>query len=220
MYILLTGYAKAGKNTVADMMENRLKQIYPDKEIRQESLAEPIKDVMDIVLKPYSAKETKEDRKMLYFTILGDTGRAFLQWFGTEVMQKAFHKRFKQSTVEKNTFWCSHLYQRSRGFVDYTIVTDVRFPHEIEYFKNAAGEDNVIVIYVDNGVRKNWWERMKSHKSERYAEKLAWDIRIRNEDRSLEGMIALKERVHEIVGSYFSNEAIYWAFKGAMGANK
>jgi dephospho-CoA kinase len=194
MYILLTGYARAGKNTVADLLDLYLSTTYPTAEVRQEALAEPIKEVAHDLLWPFinhnrivdDSIQGNDVYKFAKFDVLGEEGRAFLQWFGTEVMQKAFHKRFKNSNVEKNTFWCKHLFYRSRN-ADFTIITDVRFPHEIEYFKNVASHD-VVVINVDRGMRKNWWERMTTHKSERYAETMPFDIRITN-DGDIEKLI-------------------------------
>jgi hypothetical protein len=171
--IAVTGYKRSGKSTVASYIE----QVYG---IKQKMLAEPIKGVgrylfdWDDDYIEGKCKETLDTR-------VGVTPRRFMQLFGTEIMQHYMCKKFPLfKTLIGRTFWCRWFTIHNKE--DTVVLADLRFPHEVTYFK--ANTDDTIVIRVDRLVKRNLLQSIKfffRHSSEKALDKIKPDYVIMND---------------------------------------
>ena len=168
MYILLTGYKRSGKDTVAEMLYQRLQEY--DIPVVHESLADPLKQIAYIV----SGGDTNGHREEVVGW--GYSPRQLWQWLGTEVFQKAICKRFPLFAKRTGRLiWCKLLYRRTSFNRAINIISDCRFPHEVEFFKTCGA----IVVRV-NRYNIPWYKRIFLHESERHVPKLPVDYIIDN----------------------------------------
>ena len=71
------------------------------------------------------------------------TPRWVLQYWGTEVCRKAFH----------DDIWIAALEARLSRRSDNTVISDVRFPNEIQSIRNAGGK----IVWVKRGELPSWY---------------------------------------------------------------
>ena len=71
------------------------------------------------------------------------TPRWVLQYWGTEVCRKAFH----------DDIWIAALEARLSRRSDNTVISDVRFPNEIQSIRNAGGT----IVWVQRGELPEWY---------------------------------------------------------------
>jgi hypothetical protein len=111
----------------------------------------------------------------------GITPRQFLQYMGTDVMQFGMMKRFKEFKKRVGrTFWCRNLLKRAEEVVMYgytLVLSDVRFPHEVDYFRSQS--DDVFVIRVMRHTIP-WYKKLFWHESESAVDKIRPDAYISN----------------------------------------
>jgi len=72
------------------------------------------------------------------------TPRWVLQYWGTDVCRFGFH----------DDIWIAALENRLRHRNGHTVISDVRFPNEIQAIRNAGG----IIIWVKRGPMPEWYE--------------------------------------------------------------
>ena len=73
------------------------------------------------------------------------TPRLVLQLWGTDVCRKAYH----------DDIWIASLENKLRKIEDDIVISDCRFPNEIQAIKNLGGE----VIRVIRGAEPAWYEK-------------------------------------------------------------
>lgn len=149
MIIGICGFIGSGKDTIADYLVNF-------HEFRRESFATTLKDAVssvfgwDRTMLEGRTKEAREWREQidLWWSERLDmptlTPRWVLQYWGTEVCRKAFH----------NDIWIASLENKLRNSKDNIVISDCRFPNEIQSIRNAGGK----IIWVQRGPLPDWYD--------------------------------------------------------------
>jgi hypothetical protein len=149
MIIGICGLIGSGKDTIADYLQN----IH---QFRRESFAHTLKDAVSAVfgwdreLLEGRTKESRAWREQVdpwWAERLGMpdlTPRWVLQYWGTEVCRKGFH----------NDTWIASLENKLARAHNDIVITDVRFPNEIQAVRDAGG----IVIRVVRGPEPAWYD--------------------------------------------------------------
>jgi hypothetical protein len=138
----------SGKDTIADYLVNF-------HEFRRESFASTLKDAVaavfgwDRTLLEGRTKEAREWREQVdlwwaeRLAMPTLTPRWVLQYWGTEVCRKAFH----------DDIWIASLENKLRSSKDNVIISDCRFPNEIESIRSAGGQ----IVWVQRGELPDWY---------------------------------------------------------------
>jgi hypothetical protein len=149
MIIGICGFIGSGKDTVADYLVNF-------HEFRRESFASTLKDSVAAVFgwdRTFLEGRTKEAREWreqvdpwwaerLSMPTL--TPRWVLQYWGTEVCRKGFH----------DDIWIASLENKLRNSKDHVVISDCRFPNEIQSIRDAGG----IIVWVQRGDLPDWYD--------------------------------------------------------------
>jgi hypothetical protein len=72
------------------------------------------------------------------------TPRWVLQYWGTEVCRRAFH----------DDIWIASLENKLRTSKDHIVISDCRFPNEIQSIQNAGGK----IVWVQRGELPSWYD--------------------------------------------------------------
>jgi hypothetical protein len=148
MIIGICGFIGSGKDTVADYLVNF-------HEFRRESFASTLKDAVSAVfgwdrtMLEGRTKEAREWREQVdpWWAERLDmptlTPRWVLQYWGTEVCRKGFH----------SDIWIASLENKLRNSKDNVVISDCRFPNEIDSIKNAGGK----IVWVQRGPMPDWY---------------------------------------------------------------
>lgn len=148
MIIGVCGLIGAGKDTIADYLVN----IH---QFRRESFANTLKDAVSAVFgwdrellegRTKQSRAWREQVDAWWAERLGMpdlTPRWVLQYWGTEVVRKGFH----------DDTWIASLENKLRKTTDDVVISDCRFPNEIQAIKNAGG----MVIRVHRGPDPEWY---------------------------------------------------------------
>ncbi len=149
MIIGICGFIGSGKDTAADYLVN-------SHEFRRESFANTLKDAVasvfgwDRTLLEGRTKEAREWREQVdpWWAERLDmptlTPRWVLQYWGTEVCRRGFH----------DDIWIASLENKLRNSKDHVVISDCRFPNEIQAIKRAGGA----VIWIQRGNLPEWYE--------------------------------------------------------------
>jgi energy-coupling factor transporter ATP-binding protein EcfA2 len=145
MIILVAGKKGSGKDTLANLLKDLIND---DKHVQRLSFAEPIKEVSNLLFGWDYAKFDQDDKETVDKNN-GVSPRDFWQWFGTEVMQYAFPRRFKHvyNKMGRN-IWVKILADKANKPGTTYIVSDWRFPHELDYLLKNTHQD-VVAIRID-----------------------------------------------------------------------
>ncbi len=147
MIIGICGFIGSGKDTIADFLVNF-------HGFRRESFANTLKDAISAVfgwdrtMLEGRTKEAREWREQVDFWWSNRLGRQItprwvLQYWGTEVCRKAFH----------DDIWIASLENKLRNSKDDVVISDCRFPNEIDSIRNAGGK----IIWVQRGELPSWY---------------------------------------------------------------
>jgi len=151
--ILISGKARSGKDTVARILESKLSN----------TLITPLADYVKFVCQKYFGWNGIKDKN----------GREILQKIGTDIIRK-----------ENPDFWTiiiSELHFALRNEFDYFIVSDNRFPNEIEQEKIIFG-NKVITLKIERPNYKSiLTEEQKNHISEIALDDFEFDYIIIND---------------------------------------
>jgi hypothetical protein len=192
----LAGQARSGKDTVASMVEDILKEEVPELDVHQDAFANRLKVSAAHALgfKFDTIEEYREwsDRiksNAVIQVVLPESpyrrpvdiiqeisGREFLQFYGTEAHREVFDPEFWVKSLLDDPPECGLL-----------IITDVRFPNEAEAIREMGGE--IWEIYRPETTTP------ASHASEEPLSAELLDFQITN-DGSLD---ELKEQVSELL---------------------
>lgn len=149
MIIGICGFIGSGKDTIADYLVNF-------HEFRRESFASTLKDAVasvfgwDRTMLEGRTKEAREWREQVdpwwaeRLSMPTLTPRWVLQYWGTEVCRKSFH----------DDIWIASLENKLRNSKDDVVISDCRFPNEIQSIKNAGGK----IIWVKRGELPEWYD--------------------------------------------------------------
>jgi hypothetical protein len=149
MIIGVCGLIGAGKDTIADYLVN----IH---QFRRDSFAATLKDAVSAVFgwdrellegRTRQSREWREQVDPWWAERLGMpnlTPRWVLQYWGTEVVRKSFH----------DDTWIASLENKLRRSKDDVVISDCRFPNEIQAIKRAGG----LVIRVHRGPDPEWYQ--------------------------------------------------------------
>jgi hypothetical protein len=148
MIIGICGLIGAGKDTIADYLVN----IH---QFRRESFANSLKDAVSAVFnwdrellegRTKQSREWREQPDPWWTARLGQsiTPRQVLQYWGTEVCRRGYH----------DDIWIASLENKIRNSRDDIVISDCRFPNEINAIKRAGGR----VIRVTRGPEPEWFE--------------------------------------------------------------
>jgi len=143
----ICGFIGSGKDTAADYLVNF-------HEFRRDSFAATLKDAVAAVfgwdreLLEGRTKQSREWREQVdpwWAERLKKpelTPRLVLQLWGTEVCRRSFH----------DDIWIASLESRLRNSRDNIVISDCRFPNEINSIKQAGGK----VVWVQRGELPSW----------------------------------------------------------------
>lgn len=149
MIIGIAGFQGSGKDTIADYLQN----IYG---FKRDSFAATLKDAVAAVfgwdreLLEGRTTESRAWREQVdpwwaeRLSMPNLTPRLVLQKWGTEVARKSWH----------DDTWIASLENKLNRAHNDIVITDVRFPNEIEAVRNAGG----IVIRVVRGPEPEWYD--------------------------------------------------------------
>jgi hypothetical protein len=147
MIIGFVGLIGSGKDTAADYLVNT-------HGFRRDSFASTLKDAVAYVFgwdrtllegRTKEAREWREQRDEWWSNRLEMeiTPRWILQYWGTDVCRKSFH----------NDIWIASLENKIRKTGDNIVISDVRFPNEINAIHNANG----LVVRIKRGDDPEWF---------------------------------------------------------------
>jgi hypothetical protein len=149
MIIGICGFIGSGKDTAADYLVN----VHG---FRRESFANSLKDAAAHVFgwdrtmlegRTTQAREWREQVDPWWAERLNMpdlTPRWVLQYWGTEVCRRAFH----------DDIWIASLENKLLNSQDNVVISDCRFPNEIQSIKAAGG----IVVRIVRGPEPDWYE--------------------------------------------------------------
>lgn len=149
MIIGVCGFAGSGKDTAADYLVNFC-------HFRRESFANTLKDAVSAVfgwdrtLLEGRTKEAREWREQVdpwwaeRLSMPTLTPRWVLQYWGTEVCRRGFH----------DDIWIASLENKLRDSRDNVVISDCRFPNEIQSIRNAGGK----IIWITRGELPDWYD--------------------------------------------------------------
>lgn len=175
--ICMSGKAGSGKDTVAKILVEKYGFL-------RMALADPLRDIVQLVFCLDHDSVWDRDLRELPLKFLPQwTVRKLLQYIGTEM--------FRTNILAD--IWIRNFLQRAEPFSNY-IITDVRFPNELDGAKEKFGGKILSVEVVRKGCEgKNIG--LPNHESERY--KIPADIIIEN-DGTLE---ELNDKVEKLIVS-------------------
>ena len=148
MIIGMCGWAGCGKDTAADYLQNF-------HQFRRESFANTLKDAVSAVFgwdrtllegRTKEARAWREEIDPWWAERLGTpdlTPRWVLQYWGTEVCRHGFH----------DDIWIASLENKLRSSKDNIVISDCRFPNEIEAIRKQGGK----IIWVQRGPLPDWY---------------------------------------------------------------
>lgn len=151
MYIGVQGFIGSGKDTASRYIESKESFV-------KDSFANTLKDVCAIMFSwPRELLEGDSDVSRAWreqpdpwwskkLNIPNFTPRYALQQVGTEIFRENFHQ---------DTWLLTFQYRMEHKHVGKNvIISDCRFPNEVNFFQNAGGK----IIFIDSGVKPEWYE--------------------------------------------------------------
>jgi hypothetical protein len=187
----ISGFIGGGKDTVANYLTTT-------HQFKKLSFAAPLKDAVAAVfnwereLLEGSTKSSREWRERVdpwWSERLGIpdlTPRYILQQWGTDVLRGHFH----------NDIWVASIENQLRQATDNIVISDVRFPNEVEAIRRCGGQ----VIRVTRGPDPEWYEAAYSYNQGQRAN-LAWATSKRKLDS-----LNIHPSEYSLVGTQFDHQ--------------
>lgn len=148
-YILIHALKGHGKSTLARMINKSLN--LRGLQVQEQILADPIRDMVSKTFPEtkWEDFENEVTKNLPHPGLFGQTPRKVMQLFGTNFAQECFGKEIWCKILESNTTDC-----------DYSIIPDVRFSHEVDYFKDKM---KIMIFLYREGVVQ---DEFNNHSSE------------------------------------------------------
>jgi hypothetical protein len=148
MIIGFVGFIGCGKDTAAEYLVNNFG-------FKHDSFASTLKDAVAAIFgwdrelvegRTTEAREWREQEDAWWSQRLGKkiTPRYVLQYWGTDLLRNHFH----------DDIWIASLENKARKTKDNIVISDVRFPNEVQAIHNAKG----LVIRIKRGQEPAWYE--------------------------------------------------------------
>lgn len=134
----ITGANRCGKDTMASLVSAKYGYIH-------DKISGPLKQVVSFLF-PESAQVMETDAKDTKRVFHDKTTRDLLKFIGTDVFQHALSE-FEPNA--RRSFWIEHLVERHKGVTPLLIVSDLRFPHEVEFLRTSSAVTKLTVILVE-----------------------------------------------------------------------
>jgi len=143
------GWIGSGKDTVADFLVT-------NHGFKRDSFAGSLKDAVSVVFgwdrellegKTADARRWREQADAWWAQRLNMphlTPRWVLQYWGTDVLRDNFH----------SDIWVASLENKLRKTQDSVVISDCRFPNEVQVIKQLGGK----VVWVERGDRPVWYD--------------------------------------------------------------
>ena len=131
----IVGLKRTGKDTMGDYLVKK----YGYNKV---AFADPIKDILKILFgwdRSFLESNMKDEHSELDII-----PRDMMKWIGTDIFQYEIYKKFPNLKIKKNTIWIEAIKNKIKD-IDKTVISDVRFLHEVEFIR----ENNGILIYID-----------------------------------------------------------------------
>jgi hypothetical protein len=153
--IAFCGFIGSGKDTSADI-------ICREKKAQKISFADALKDAVSVVFgwdRALLQGDTHESRKWretvdewwsARLAIPQLTPRYILQHWGTNILRNHFHQDIWLASVERKIMMCA---------VDTIVITDCRFPNEIEMIRRLGGK----IVWIQRGALPEWYTLFKEN---------------------------------------------------------
>ena len=139
--VCISGHARAGKDTTAEMMKKELENEWNHKVLTIHNA-----DLLKFMCKSLFGWNGNKD----------ENGRHILQYVGTDVVRK-----------QDPDFWVSFIIKVLKLFPnewDYVLIPDVRFPNEISELKKAGFD--VLHVHINRQTENDLTEEQRNHPSE------------------------------------------------------
>lgn len=162
----LAGFKRSGKDSVADHLVEQHGFI-------KYALASPIKEALKTIF--LWDDDDIELRKEVVDPEWGISPRQAMQHMGTEWAQYDLGRNYSEyGDTTGRRLWVKRLqkWYREEGFPSDVVVSDVRFPHEVQGIRDLGGS----IILVERPYMTNY----DTHESERHIESLDVDYRVSN----------------------------------------
>lgn len=146
----ICGLAGSGKDTVADMICKKYENW------KEMAFADALKDAVSVLFgwdrnmvygKDGNLRKKREEVDKFWAKELGIdnfTPRVALQMIGTDVFRNHFNDKF----------WLICLKKKIKDNIGHTVITDVRFPNEMEMIREMGGQ----IIQVIRGELPQWYK--------------------------------------------------------------
>lgn len=162
----LTGKAATGKDTVGDYLVSHYR-------FTKDSFASPLKrlvgDIFGVpmnILCPESPEEREQREKLLEGW--GDwSARKLLQYIGTELFRRH---------IDRDVWVKSFCQRMTRDGDKNYVVTDIRFPNELDFLRGEFANSFVSINMHREGCDGNTEGGIKAHESEAYNLRCDYDI--------------------------------------------
>ena len=148
MIIGICGFIGSGKDTAADYLVN-------SHGFRRESFANSLKDAVAAVFNwdremlEGRTKQSREWREQVdpwwsnRLNMPNLTPRWILQYWGTDMLRRTFH----------DDIWIAALENKLRNSQDNIVISDCRFPNEIDAIRRQGGK----IIWIKRGALPDWY---------------------------------------------------------------
>lgn len=156
MIVGVVGFIGSGKDTVAEYLANEYN-------FKHESFASSLKDAVSAVFgwdrqllegQTINARQWRETVDTWWaerLKIPNLTPRYILQQWGTEVCRQGFH----------DDIWIASIENKLRNSNDNIVISDCRFPNEIQAIRRLGGT----VVRVVRGAEPEWYKHAKNYNS-------------------------------------------------------
>ena len=161
MIIGITGHARHGKDSVADIICNRF-------DYKKYSLADPMKDACRIVFPTWDDRHLYGELKDIVDPLYGISPRHALQSIGTQWGQYELSKYDSFAETTGRRLWVNSLLAKISGNA---VIADVRFPHEADAIREKDG----LIIRVNRNAPIDL-----SHESEQHINEIRADFTVNN----------------------------------------
>jgi len=158
LLIGIIGKMHSGKTTVSNMIKDN----YPNK-WNELAFAEPLKSILKdlFFLEDIHVHGPMKDQKHPELNVMP---RELLQIVGTDLFRNTLPTLLPQLNLQGHSLWIWHMKQRLENIDSNVIISDVRFPDEMQVIKSMGGF--IIEIKRPNSHVIHSLDNIKAHSSE------------------------------------------------------